>query len=78
MCRGVVKAVGRRELMKLIILPITKIFDKIYTCNLVYRLELKFSYLSCQKSLKIACFHDLLAENRFLPILCVYILGLKC
>ena len=32
------------------ILPITKIFDKIYACNLVCRLELAFPYLFCQKS----------------------------
>ena len=30
-----------------------KIFDKVYTCNLVCRLELAFPYLFCQKIVKI-------------------------
>ena len=30
-------------------LPITKIFNKIYACNLVCKLELAFHYLSCRK-----------------------------
>ena len=34
-----------------------KIFDKIYTRNLVSELELAFPYLFCQNS-RVACFYD--------------------
>ena len=38
------------------ILPITKIFDKTYACNLVYRLELAFSYLKiCAQCRVVRC-----------------------
>ena len=56
----------------ILILPITNIFDKIYACNLVCRLELAFYYLLVKNSVKIACSYDFVAENLFLPILCVY------
>ena len=71
---GVIKVFGRGgwwNSMSLT-LPITKIFDKIYACNMVCRLELEFFYFFTQNSVKIACFYDFLTENRFLPICCVY------
>ena len=45
----VVKVVSRGEVVKsmILILPITKIFDKIYTCNLLCGLELACYYLFC-------------------------------
>ena len=35
----------------ILILPITKVFDKIFACNLVCGLELAFPYFFCQTSL---------------------------
>ena len=49
---------GRGWNSMILILPIIKIFDKIYASNLECRFELAFSYLFCR--------------NQFLPILCVY------
>ena len=54
-------------------LPIPKIFVKSYACYLVCRLELLFPYLSCQKFRENCMYLRFLAENRFLPILCVYV-----
>ena len=57
----------------ILILPITKIFDKIYACNLACGLELVFPYLFCHKNpWKLHVSTIFLAKNRFLPILCVY------
>ena len=51
------------------ILPKTKIFNQIYTSMLI---RINIFLLILPKPVKIACFYDFLAENRFLPILCVY------
>ena len=56
----------------ILILPMTKIFVKIYACNLVSSLELTFSYYFAENSVKIARSYAFLAENQFLPILNVY------
>ena len=59
--------VGRgRGNSRILILPITKMFDKKYACNLVCRLELAIPCLFCQK------FRENCMFPHFLPILCVY------
>ena len=45
------------------------LFDKIYACNLVCGLELAFPY---QKFHENCMFPHFLAENQYLPIICVY------
>ena len=52
----------------ILILPIPKIFDKIYACNLESRLGLAFPYLFCQNFGETRMFLRFL----FLPILCIY------
>ena len=71
---GVVKVVGRGGLVKLhiLILPMTKVFDKKYIYNVVCRLDLAFPYLFYRKFPLKSRFKDFFGENRFLPILCVY------
>ena len=53
----------------ILILPITKIFDKIYACNLDY-ISINLTYFA-ENSVKIARSYDFLAENRFFAI-CLY------
>ena len=57
------------------ILPLIKIFDKMYARNLVRRLELAFPYLFCRIPREHHMFlssSEFLAENSFLLIPCVY------
>ena len=56
----------------ILILPITEIFDKIITGNLVCCLELAFTYVFCQKFRENRMLIDFVEENQVLPILCVY------
>ena len=56
----------------ILILPITKIFDKIYACNLVCGLELAFSYLFWQKSRENRMFlHFFSQKSIFAYSLCI-------
>ena len=43
-----------------------------YACNLVCTLKLAYPYLFCQKFRENRMFLRFLADNRFLPIRCVY------
>ena len=75
MDRGVVKVFGRGEVgetMMILILPITKIFYKNMLATWYVNLNKHFLAYFVNNSLKIAYSYDFLAENRFLPILCVY------
>ena len=53
----------------------TKIFDKIYACNLVCGSELAFHYLFCQNSRENCMLLRFLSKNQFLPILYLLILS---
>ena len=60
MSRGVVKVEGVSETPRVLFwLAVTNIFEKVYACNLVCRLESSFLYLFYpKKTVKIACFYD--------------------
>ena len=64
MGRGVVKVVSRGRLMKLhdSYFPITKILDKIHSCNLVWGSELAFPYFA-KNPVKITYFYEFLAKK---------------
>ena len=58
MRRGVIKVVGRGGWSMILILLITKIFDKIHAGNLVCGLKLAFTYFA-ENFVKIACFYNI-------------------
>ena len=59
----------------ILILSTTKIFDKVYACNMVCGLELAFPYLLCQNAHKNRMFLRFVSQKSIFAYYFVYIVS---